>query len=355
MSIEDSLIRRQIFNQRFANGLSNEMVKQLERIYAAANERLLRETAEVQAIRLSNMQDDIRAILINDFREFDESLIDNINEFIESDLDFNYMAISGDTDVVLSRPILEQVQRNALMSEMGVGVGAETIGVGSAITKFSTKKTMDVMQVISDGILTGETNAQIASKIQGLSTGKHKQQAITLVRTAVAKVSGVATEDIAKQNSEILQGMEWVATLDSRTTLICAGRDGRIYPIGKVPSYPAHWGERSRLVPRLKDEFNIDRSRVKRPEIGSDGRGTTSANTKFDSWLKRQDAAFQDEYFSKFPDGKEKAALFRRGGLDIQQFRDELGHDYTLEELRALEPLAFKKANLSDDIFDSGG
>jgi SPP1 gp7 family putative phage head morphogenesis protein len=353
MSIEESLIRRQLFNQRYANGLSKDTIDQLKRIYSQVNERLLLETTDVQLLRLSNMQDDIRAILNNEMVDFNSDLISNLNDFIEDDLRFNYAVISGDTDVILSMPILEQVQRNALASEMGVGVGASTLNVNEAIIAFSSRKSKDVLQVISDGILTGETNASMANKIQKLSDSQHKNQAVTLVRTAVAKVSGVAIEDVAKQNSEIMKGMEWVATLDSNTTLICAGRDGNIYPIGKTPSYPAHWGERSRLIPRISDEFNIDRSRVKRPQIGSDGRGTTSSNTKFDSFLKRQDAEYQDEYFSKFPDGKEKAALFRRGGLEIQQFRDELGHNYTLEELRALEPLAFKKANLSDDIFDN--
>jgi hypothetical protein len=63
--------------------------------------------------------------------------------------------------------------------------------------------------------------------------------------------------------------------------------------------------------------------------------------------MKAQPADFQDEYFKRFPDGLKKAALFRRGGLTIDRFRDETGYNYTIEQLRSLEPLAFTKANIS--------
>ena len=63
--------------------------------------------------------------------------------------------------------------------------------------------------------------------------------------------------------------------------------------------------------------------------------------------MRSQPAKFQDEYFSQFTDGKQKAALFRRGDLKIEQFRNETGVNYTLEQLKALEPLAFEKANIT--------
>ena len=345
MSIEDSLIRRQIFNQRFANGLSDEMVETLERINADIEARMLRDLTEFQTERFALMQRDINNILNLGYSGFSDELIEGLNGFTRSDLDFSYRALGFDTDVILGMPILDQVQLHVLSSEMGVGSGVGLLSMSEAIEQFGIKKSAEILTAINDGILIGETNAQIVKRIQDL-TLRTKHQVRTLVRTAVSKASGVAMEDIARQNAEILKGMEWVATLDSRTTLICAGRDGRVYPIGKTPPFPAHWGERSRLVPVLKDEFNIDNSAVRRPEVGDDGAGTTSGSTKFNSWLKRQDAAFQDEYFSKFPNGLEKAALFRRGGLDIQQFRDEIGHNYTLEQLASLEPLAFQKANI---------
>jgi len=107
---------------------------------------------------------------------------------------------------------------------------------------------------------------------------------------------------------------------------------------------------RSVRVPVVKDEFAIGPQGAKRPEVSAEGRGTTSSKTKFDSWMRRQPADFQDEYFSQFPDGLEKAKLFRQGGLSIDRFRDETGRNFTLDQLRALEPVAFGKANIVEPI-----
>jgi len=74
--------------------------------------------------------------------------------------------------------------------------------------------------------------------------------------------------------------------------------------------------------------------------------GTTTNKTKFDGRMRREPADSQNEYASQFPNGLEKAKLFRNGGLSIDRFRDETGRNFTLEQLRALEPIAFGEANI---------
>ena len=103
---------------------------------------------------------------------------------------------------------------------------------------------------------------------------------------------------------------------------------------------------RSLRVPVVKDEFRIDDGLGRRPQVGADGPKAVSSKRTFDSFMRDQPADFQDEYFSQFTDGLEKAALFRRGKLTIDRFRDEQGRNYTLDQLKALEPMAFNKANL---------
>jgi len=233
---------------------------------------------------------------------------------------------------------------------MDTPIGASSLTLGEAIAAFKSKKMGNINQIINDGILTGETTQQITKNIKDVFGSQHKAQINTLVRTSINHASSMARKTISEQNASILKGEEWVATLDSNTTLICAGRDGRIFPVGRGPYPPAHWNCRSVRVPVVKDEFAIGGQGAKRPEISADGRGTTSSRTKFDSWMRRQPADFQDEYFSQFPDGLEKAKLFRTGGLSIDRFRDETGRNFTLDQLRALEPVAFGKANIVEPI-----
>jgi SPP1 gp7 family putative phage head morphogenesis protein len=347
MSLEDSLIRRQVFNQRFAGGQAQEAEDLLVRLYAKIESRLLRAETEFQTQRLTAMRNDIAVIMANGFDEVTGEISDSMLQFSAAESEFMYEALGQNTSVVLSLPAVAQVERAVLSSVMSVNLGVGELTVGEALSNFSTKKAFEINQAINDGILLGSTNQQIASEVGQLAQHRHKSQVNALVRTLTNHAATQSREAVTKQNSEIFQSEEWVATLDDRTTLICGGRDGREYPVGSGPYPPAHWNCRSLRVPKVKDQFDIGLGATRRPEVGADGPGTTTGNTKFDGFMRRQPASFQDEYFSQFPDGAEKAALFRRGGLKIDQFRSETGVNYTLEQLQALNPIAFEKAKIS--------
>lgn len=346
MSVEDTLIRRAILNERFANGLGAKSNSILQEIYNQIELRILREPDLILDGNLNALVVATREILQSGSVELTQQFKDDLLEFAIEDSKFNLVAFQDSSNVVFQIPQESKIDRLLFGVGMDAAIGAGQLTLSEALDQFVRNKAIEVTRIINDGFLEGKTNQQIISDVSHLAKTRSKAQVEALVRTSVNHASSMARKAIVEDNSELFAGEEWVATLDSRTTLICGGRDGRIYPAGQGPTTPAHWNCRSLRVPVLKPEFNIDRSGTKRPEIGADGRGTTNASTKFDSWLRGQPADFQDEYFSQFPDGLEKAALFRRGGLSIQQFRSETGINYTLDELRDLDPVAFAKANI---------
>jgi hypothetical protein len=69
--------------------------------------------------------------------------------------------------------------------------------------------------------------------------------------------------------------------------------------------------------------------------------GTVPADLSYGEWLKRQSAARQDQVL-----GPTRGALLRRGGLSIEDFSNDKGVQFTLDELRARDAEAFKKAGL---------
>jgi hypothetical protein len=73
--------------------------------------------------------------------------------------------------------------------------------------------------------------------------------------------------------------------------------------------------------------------------------GQVDQRLTYYDWLKRQDAAFQNEIL-----GPARGDLFRNGGLSSDQFAalqlDKLFQPRTLAEMKQLEPLAFKKAGI---------
>lgn len=346
MSLEESLVRRLVFVQRFAGAEAKKAEDTLLRISATVQARLLREPTEFQEGRLKRLRDDINNLLGVGFRELNEQQIESILAFSENEAEFAQKAMQLETGVILSTPDIVQIEQAVFNSGMDAPIGPNQITIQEALNQFSAKKSREINTVINDGILLGDTTPQIARDVGLFVEGKPKAQVNALTRTMINHASNQAHKAVSVQNSDILKGDEWVATLDNRTTLICGGRDGQVFPIGKGPFPPAHWNCRSVRVPVLKDEFDISDDKATRASKGEEGGKQVSAKTTFDGWLRKQPAVFQDEYFSQFPDGAEKAALFRRGGLEIQQFRDEAGRDFTLDQLKALEPLAFEKANV---------
>jgi SPP1 gp7 family putative phage head morphogenesis protein len=345
MSLEDSLIRRQILAQRLASGQAIEAQNILQRIYNDVSKSLTREPTEFRADRLRRLRDDIDVILNQGFTELDEKILDGVLLYANDEADFTHQAINLETNVELSLPAPAQIEQAVLQRGMAAPIGPTQITMQQALNQFSEKKSREIRTMISDGILEGLTTPEVAKNVEGM-TDRPKAQVNALVRTTINHAGSQARRAVVVENQSLFKGEEWVSTLDSRTSLICAGRDGRIYPVNKGEFPPAHWNCRSVRVPVLKSEFDIDPDAGKRPQKGAKGAGQTSAKTKFDGWLRSQPASFQDEYFSQFADGKEKSKLFRAGKLDIQFFRDETGKNYTLEQLHALNPLAFEKANI---------
>jgi hypothetical protein len=138
-------------------------------------------------------------------------------------------------------------------------------------------------------------------------------------------------------NSDVLEGYRFIATLDSRTTLICASNDQKVFPIGAGPMPPLHWGCRSATIPAVSPEFDVgSKLHGERPAIGGKGVTQVSGRTTYGSWLKKQPTEFIDEAL-----GTERSRLFRSGKIKIEGFVDPTGRAYTLKQLESLNPMAF--------------
>ena len=139
-------------------------------------------------------------------------------------------------------------------------------------------------KTVRNGLLTGETTQQIARRLKGrlqfgqeattarqiaLARGSVREiiqkggeltrmanhQVNTVVRRSINQVANVASDTVYRANDDITEEYEYVATLDSRTSAICARLDGQKFPYGKGPKPPQHFNCRSTPIPVLKDEF----------------------------------------------------------------------------------------------------
>lgn len=117
---------------------------------------------------------------------------------------------------------------------------------------------------MAKGILLGEDNAALVRRIRGTKKNGYadgimkatKREAEAIVRTSVQSVSNYARIESFKE-LRTAKGIAWLATLDSRTTLICISLDKKqwrfpdLEPIGhnkRFPGYTAHWNCRSTVT-----------------------------------------------------------------------------------------------------------
>lgn len=192
-----------------------------------------------------------------------------------------------------------------------------------------------VREAIRQGYAESETIDQMVRRIRGTRAAGYsdgvleisRRGAETMVRTAITHISAVAAEETYRtvndgRESALIIGVEWVSTLDNRTSLICASRDGEVFPIGKGPRPPAHPNCRSTTIPRLRGM----------PAFG---------RTTYGDWIKTIPLSMQVEIL-----GASRAKLLREGKLPVDRFVDDKGHVLTLEQLRARDAGAFAKAGL---------
>jgi SPP1 gp7 family putative phage head morphogenesis protein len=168
---------------------------------------------------------------------------------------------------------------------------------------------------MSQGIALGEPIPTLAKRLQTASKVS-KRQATTVVRTAVNHVVTNAREETYKENSDVIKGVQFVATLDERTSYICIALDGRVFDIGEGPRPPTHHQCRSTTVPVVKSLKELGLSDKEFPaSTRASMNGQAADTTVYPEWLKKQSVETQNAVL-----GKKRGELFRSGKLDLRKF-----------------------------------
>ena len=209
-------------------------------------------------------------------------------------------------------------------------------------------------QVVRQGLLTGEPTPDIAKRLignlqfsqepttinktlkkiiatGGQSTSIADNQVITLVRTSINQVANTASQQVYEANQDITKKYRYVATLDTRTSAICAALDGKEFEYGKGPMPPQHFNCRSTTVPIIDPDILPPSTTATRASKD----GQVPINQSYGQWLHNQPRSVQAEAL-----GPGKVAYFNRlaekyGPKDAiaKLVRDD-GSELTLDQLR---------------------
>lgn len=343
----DDAIRHQIQLERYKNGTSAKLIRLLERTEADLIEQIAKRAGNGNWTdkRLEALLKDVRDILAQSRQQLTAALSDDMRALAKFE--------AGRAAKVVTA---------AVPVEIGLSViapAAATVYAAVFSRPFQGKLLRDWMGDLEDaqrrklrdairiGVVEGETLDQIIRRVRGTRAQRYEDGIVawsrrsteTVVRTAVNHTVTVAREQTYEANASLIKGIRWVSTLDGRTSAVCRARDGIVYVVGKGPRPPAHPNCRSSTVPVLKSwrELGIDANAIDAGTRASMN-GQVPANETYDSWLRKQGAAFQDDVL-----GQKKARLFR-AGLTLDRFVDRKGQEYTLRDLERLEPEIWRQA-----------
>ncbi|MEH6565569.1 MAG: hypothetical protein V7756_09630 [Halopseudomonas sp.] len=218
-----------------------------------------------------------------------------------------------------------------------------------------------IRDAIRVGMNSGQTTDQIVRGIMGIRSegyadgllNRTRNDIESMVRTAISHVAQGTRDQFYAANDDLMAGLKWLSTLDTRTSEECRIRDTLSYtsdykPVGHSVPWLAgpgrlHYGCRSTSTPIITTWQELG---LTPEEIGEADRasmdGQVPESMSYGDWLKNQSAARQDEVL-----GPTRGKLFREGGLSMDKFYNDKGRYLDLDELKDRDARAFEKAGIA--------
>ncbi|MGB1388664.1 MAG: minor capsid protein [Paracoccaceae bacterium] len=334
---ENALTRHQIYLQRLGTGTARKVLDALKASETRIVDRLMRE--DMSALSRTRMEK-----LLTDLRRVIEGAYVDATGVLQVDLDA-LAVYEGEFQTDLFKRVVPVQFETVTPSANQVIAAVNSRPFQGKLLKevypeLAASAWRAVRNSIRGGFIEGRTTDQIVRELRGTAAqgykdgvlAKNRRDVESVVRTAVNHTANTAREVTYEQNDDLIKGIKFNATLDGRTTLICASNDGKVFKIGKGPRPPLHFNCRSSTSPVMKSwrELGFDVDDLP-PGTRASMDGQVPADQDYDAWLRKQPKGFQDDVL-----GKRKGELFR-GGLKMDRFVDKSGEELTLDQLRKRE------------------
>lgn len=344
-----AMVRNQVDALRYAAGLQGEVRKLLAELQASLAAELARvdptgvtRTAYQQA-RLRALLEATNAAISGAYGEAARVSHAGIVEVASIHAGKAAYAINANVGADLVRVAFTREQIASIVSDVMIeGAPSKEWWAGQ-----SAALRGEFMREMRMGMARGENLHDLVKRVKALGEASTKR-AEALVRTSVISTANAAHLAAYRENADIIKGVQWLSTLDTRTTPTCRALDGKVWdldfePVGHSMAFPgatAHWGCRSTQVPitksweELAQEAGGDTRMAKAldsmpPATRASMDGQVAGDLRYEDWLKEQDEATQLEVL-----GPGRLALWKRDQLSLAEMLDQRGNPLTLEELR---------------------
>lgn len=343
--LRDAAIRHAIDLHRYSNSVVADVLAVLRKTDAdlAAQLALALERAsegEFSVRRLREMLIGVNDLIGSTYQSAKLQLGDELRAFAGYETTYQKLQMATAEDVSpndprIAAPSFEQVYAAAtarpfqgrLMADWFDGLGSRT--------------QLRLETSVAMGFTEGKTVGEMVREVRGTRAEQYKdgilnvstREAEAVVRTAVSHTAAVARDEFYTANANIISSLQWVSTLDARTTEECQVRDGLLYSVddhepldSDVPWLAGpgelHWNCRSISVPVV--DLGIKLPPLERAAAG----GPVAESIRFGDWIKTQPAAVQNDAL-----GKTRADQLRSGKAEFSSFFNDQGRKLSLVEL----------------------
>jgi SPP1 gp7 family putative phage head morphogenesis protein len=338
----DTATRHQVLLERASTDVANRVVKQSDE-FAKNAIALLKDADEVSEISLRDFRKlttEVQSAGKKALGAAKRKIHDSLAPLAKQESAFNARELATySKDKIAKLPA-----KDALQAVMTKPIPATGQFANEMLDSWSTSELQALNNLIAKGRANGWSNSQLIKAIKGTRgaefadglNARIRANVSTVTRTLMQHTAATTRNETWQLNSDVVTGYQIVAVLDDKTTAQCRGldqlcRDGLVFKLGKGPKPPLHHNCRSTMVPVLTGD--------------KDNTEDTAESEGYYTWLKRQPSDFQDAAI-----GPTRAKLLRDGGLTAEEFAklslNRRFQPLTLDEMRKLEPLAFKRAGI---------
>lgn len=322
----------QIALERYKNGQANEILNLLDEANSEIAKYIKKTSSVTTKARYKEIAKKLKEISARLRKEVDENTdVDGLIEY-ELKKEKKLLELINPKDKIqFVYPSLEQIKTSALFKPIDTKYGMTYQSYLDGIEE-GLYNTWDT--AVRTGYLTGQSTQKIVRNVLG-KAGKVGELAepgtmqrlrnsvYANTRTALQSFANETMQRVYAENEQYFgDGVsdykyEYLATLDSRTCIVCGECDGKLYKsLDECPVIPQHRGCRCVILPYFNIKGDTRASRT----------GQIDADTTFENWLKEQDDETQLDVL-----GRTRYELFKKGER-LTSFVDN-GKTLTLKEL----------------------
>lgn len=254
-TLNEDILDAQVTHRVSLLHYENDTVQRIIRILNAVDADLVAEilrrdptavTGAWSRRRLEELLEAVRRINAEAYRQVNKVMGGEIVALAAAEAAFQVGALAQGVvqigfDVV--KPAAQQLAAAALANPMQGRLLKEwTDGLSAA----ASGRIRDALRM---GFVAGETVEQMVQRIKGTRANQFRdgvqeisrRGARVFVQTAIAETAHFAREMVYKENADLIDRIQWVATLDTHTCPRCMALDGETFALAEGPRPPLHF------------------------------------------------------------------------------------------------------------------